>query len=67
MGTIEVTRLGMREEDMVTIADFMARVLIRGEAPATVGRDVLDFRLPQQTIYYNFDHGVPPWAEGQAV
>jgi glycine hydroxymethyltransferase len=62
MGTIEVTRLGMREQEMVTIADFMARVLLQGEAPETVGRDVLDFRLPQQTIYYNFDHGLPPWA-----
>jgi len=62
MGTIEVTRLGMREQDMATIADFMARVLIQDEAPESVGRDVLDFRLPQQTIYYNFDHGLPPWA-----
>ena len=31
MGTIEITRLGMREEDMVTIADFVARVLVQGE------------------------------------
>lgn len=63
MGTIEVTRLGMREQDMATIADFMARVLIQGEVPESVGRDVLDFRLPQQTIYYNFDHDLPPWAK----
>ncbi|MEZ4864801.1 MAG: serine hydroxymethyltransferase [Caldilineaceae bacterium] len=61
MGTIEVTRLGLREEDMATIADFIARVLVQGEEPAAVGRAVLDFRLPHQTIYYNFDHGLPPW------
>jgi glycine hydroxymethyltransferase len=62
MGTIEVTRLGMREADMQTIAEFIARVLVRNEPPEQVGRDVEDFRLPQQTIYYNFDDGLPPWA-----
>ena len=63
MGTIEVTRLGMREADMVTIADFIARVLVQGEAPESVAKDVIDFRLPRQTLYYNFDHGLPRWAK----
>lgn len=62
IGTIEITRLGMREADMATIADFMARVLIENEAPVQVGQDVVDFRLPQQTFYYCFDNGLPPWA-----
>jgi glycine hydroxymethyltransferase len=62
IGTIEVTRLGMNEADMETIADFIARVLVHGEDPKTVGRDVIDFRLPRQTLYYNFDHGYPAWA-----
>jgi glycine hydroxymethyltransferase len=62
IGTIEVTRLGMREAEMETIADFIARVLIEGESTELVGREVIDFRLPQQTFYYNFDHGLPPWA-----
>ena len=61
MGTIEVTRLGMRESDMATIADFIERVLIKGEPPEVVARDVEDFRLPKQTLYYNFDDGLPPW------
>ncbi len=63
MGTIEVTRLGMNEADMATIADFIARVLVKNELPETVARNVEDFRLPMQTLYYNFDHGLPPWAE----
>ncbi len=63
MGTIEVTRLGMRETDMETIAGFIARVLVENEAPAAVARDVEDFRLPYQTLYYNFDHGLPPWMQ----
>ena len=62
IGTIEITRLGLREADMATIADFMARVLINGESTASVGADVIDFRLPLQTFYYNFDNGLPAWA-----
>ena len=62
MGTIEVTRLGMREADMATIADFISRVLVKNELPEAVAKDVVDFRLPQQTLYYNFDNGLPPWA-----
>lgn len=59
MGTIEVTRLGMMEKDMETIADFMTRVLVNGEDPELVRRDVEDFRLPMQDFYYNFDNGWP--------
>ena len=62
MGTIEVTRLGMREIDMTTIADFIHRALVKNEAPEAVAKDVVDFRLPQQALYYNFDNGLPPWA-----
>ncbi|MCB9100165.1 MAG: aminotransferase class I/II-fold pyridoxal phosphate-dependent enzyme [Anaerolineales bacterium] len=65
IGTIEITRLGLREADMATIADFMARVLIDGESTQTVGQDVIDFRLPLQTFYYNFDNGWPAWAKGE--
>jgi len=60
MGTIEVTRLGMGEEDMETIADFMAHVLIENAAPEDVMEDVIEFRMPYQTMYYCFDNGLPP-------
>jgi glycine hydroxymethyltransferase len=63
MGTIEITRLGMNEQDMETIADFIARVLVKEEDPEVVGRDVMDFRLPKQTLYYNFDHEYPDWVK----
>ncbi len=64
LGTIEVTRLGLMESDMATLADFMARVLIEGEAPAVVQKEVEDFRLPWQDFYYNFDNGWPPVLRG---
>ncbi|MBI2460158.1 MAG: serine hydroxymethyltransferase, partial [Candidatus Rokubacteria bacterium] len=37
MGTIEVTRLGMHEAEMETIAAFMARILVERESPEAVG------------------------------
>lgn len=63
MGTIEVTRLGMNEQDMEPIAEFMARVLVKGEDVEKVGKDVTAFREPFQTVYYNFDHEYPAWAK----
>jgi glycine hydroxymethyltransferase len=59
IGTTEVTRLGMREKDMETIADFMTRVLVEQIAPENVVDDVIAFREPYQTVYYCFDHGIP--------
>ena len=60
LGTIEVTRLGMREKEMDIIADFMGRVLIDKQSPDTVVEDVIEFRQGYQTLFYNFDHGLPP-------
>ena len=59
MGTIEVTRLGLMEADMAAIAEFIARVLVKDEDPASVQKDVEAFRLPLQDFYYNFDNGWP--------
>jgi glycine hydroxymethyltransferase len=59
IGTIEVTRLGMRETEMAQIADFIARVLVEKQSPDDVLEDVIDFRQPYQTLYYSFDHGMP--------
>jgi glycine hydroxymethyltransferase len=59
MGSIEVTRLGMREQEMETIADFVARLLIEKESPSDVLEDVVEFRQPYQKPYYCFDNGLP--------
>ena len=60
IGTTEVTRLGMDEADMATIADFIARVLVEGVAPERVVDDVVAFRHPFQTVYYCFEAEMPP-------
>ena len=60
MGTIEVTRLGMREPEMQQIADFMARVLVEQVAPEALVDEVTAFRAPYQTLYYCVEQGLPP-------
>jgi glycine hydroxymethyltransferase len=59
MGSIEVTRLGMNEQDMDSIAGFIARVLIERASPEDVLEDVIDFRMPFQKMYYCFENGLP--------
>ncbi|MGB1287043.1 MAG: serine hydroxymethyltransferase [Aggregatilineales bacterium] len=59
IGTIEVTRLGLMEDDMTTIAEFMGRVLVKEESTDAIRKDVEAYRLPLQTFYYNFDDGYP--------
>ncbi|MFO0995254.1 MAG: serine hydroxymethyltransferase [Alphaproteobacteria bacterium] len=59
MGTIEVTRLGMKEREMETIADMIARIVVRKEDVAAVLREATEFRSAYQTLYYCFDAGLP--------
>lgn len=44
IGTQEVTRRGMQPGDMRTVADFVARVLVKDEDPARVRSEVVAFR-----------------------
>jgi glycine hydroxymethyltransferase len=59
IGTIEVTRFGMFEKEMETIAKFIAQVLIEKKEHAKVGRNVAEFRQGYQTLYYCFENGLP--------
>jgi glycine hydroxymethyltransferase len=55
IGTTEVTRLGMREPEMMRIADFVAAVLVENRSPESVRREVLAFRADYQSIGFCFD------------
>jgi len=55
LGTTEVTRLGMKEPEMERIADFIYRVLVAGEPPQQVAKDVASFREGFQSVGYCFD------------
>ncbi|HUI17136.1 MAG TPA: aminotransferase class I/II-fold pyridoxal phosphate-dependent enzyme [Alphaproteobacteria bacterium] len=59
IGTIEVTRLGMKEAEMTAIAELIARVIVRRESPDTVKKDALALRAGFQTLYYCFETGLP--------
>jgi glycine hydroxymethyltransferase len=60
IGTIEVTRFGMREREMEAIAELIARVLLKREEPEQVKPDALALRRDFQTLYYCFETGLPP-------
>lgn len=59
MGTTEVTRLGIKEQEMEIIADFIARILVENVAPEDVVNEVVAFREPYQTVYYCFGQEMP--------
>ncbi len=55
LGTLEVTRLGMRESEMEEIASFFKRVLLDREEPSRVAADVREFRRRFRHVHYCFD------------
>lgn len=57
IGTSELTRLGMQENEMDEIAELMKRVVIDTEDPKKVVEDVNTFRKDWQTIHYCFQDG----------
>jgi glycine hydroxymethyltransferase len=65
IGTIEVTRLGMGPAEMAAIADLMHDLLVKGRQPDEVRKQVVEFRRGFQTLYYCFEHGLPPGVREQ--
>ena len=55
VGASEVTRLGMRESEMIEIAEFMKRVVVNNEAVEKVRSDVEEFRRGFQKVHFAFD------------
>ncbi|MHA1735314.1 MAG: serine hydroxymethyltransferase, partial [Candidatus Thorarchaeota archaeon] len=62
LGTSEMTRLGMKESEMDAIAEFMTRVVMKGEDVRKVAEDVAEFRKDFQHVYYAFDTDTPAYA-----
>ncbi|MHA1596671.1 MAG: serine hydroxymethyltransferase [Candidatus Asgardarchaeia archaeon] len=61
LGTSEVTRIGMKEGEMEAIAEFIKRVVIDGEKPAEVAKDVSEFREEFRECHYCFEKGRPAY------
>jgi glycine hydroxymethyltransferase len=58
IGVPETTRLGMKEEEMKEIANFIKRVVVDKQDPAIVANDVAEFRKQFQHVQYAFDNTV---------
>ena len=57
LGVPELTRVGMRPDEMQDVARFFARALLSQEDPKAVRTDVTEFKSGFQTVHYCFEPG----------
>lgn len=57
IGTPQITRQGMKEEEMEKIAYLMRRVLVDKQEPLQVAKEVAEFVKRYQRVHYCFDAG----------
>lgn len=57
LGTQELTRIGMKEKDMVDIAEFFRRIVLKKEDPKKVATDVREFKKNFMKIEFCFQSG----------
>ena len=55
IGTNELTRLGMKEDEMKMIAHFIADALLKRKPLETIKKEVITMRRAFQNIYYCFN------------
>jgi glycine hydroxymethyltransferase len=56
LGVSEVTRLGMKESEMIEIAEFIKRVVIGKESVEKAKVDIAAFRKDYQKVHYCFEN-----------
>jgi glycine hydroxymethyltransferase len=57
LGTPELTRIGMKETEMDSIAEFFKRTIIKNENVKKIKSDIKDFRKDFQELHYCFKDG----------
>ncbi len=57
LGSQEVTRIGMKEREMVQVAELIARVVVKGESPASVKKDVVELKKDFTKVHYCWFEG----------
>lgn len=55
LGASEVTRLGMRESEMVEVAEFIKKVIVDKEDAKKVAKEVSELRRDFQKVHYCFE------------
>lgn len=63
LGTQELTRIGMKEEHMIAVADFMHRLIVKGKDPFRLASDVADFVGQFRELRYCFESGAHPYEQ----
>ena len=61
LGTSEITRLGMKHEEMKQIASLMARIIIKKQNPLGVKSEVGSMRSSFQKVHYAFETQTPAY------
>ena len=61
IGTQELTRIGMKEKDMIEIAELFRRVIMKKEDSKKVAKDVREMRKNFTKIEYCFGAGMPAY------
>lgn len=61
LGASEVTRLGMKKDEMKQIASLMARIIVKKDDPTDVKREVEALRTTYQKVHYAFDGLTPAY------
>ncbi|PHN30235.1 serine hydroxymethyltransferase [Pseudomonas sp. ICMP 460] len=59
LGSVEVTRLGMKAPEMAWIAEQIAKVLLHNADPMAIADSVIDFMKNHRTVYYCHENGLP--------
>lgn len=57
LGVQEMTRVGMKEDQMKTIAELFKKCMVDGDY---IGDEVAEFRKDYQIVHYSFDEGAEP-------
>ncbi len=57
LGVSELTRLGMKEEEMRLVAKLYRKVLLDREDPSKVAKEIEDLRKNFRTVKYTFEEG----------
>lgn len=58
LGTAELTRLGLKEDDMVEISKFIRQVVIEKKNPTLIAKKVKNFMKNFREIHYSFKKGL---------
>jgi glycine hydroxymethyltransferase len=61
LGTAELARVGMKEEDVKSVAGFFKRVILDEEDPKLVAADVGDFASKFNRVAFSFESGGSPF------